>query len=247
MSVDRQDPFLVDHPLTRDRMDLLRRRIAEAKSGNGDLPPGMEAAFLLVRAKLDGFLSIPGTVLRAYPQSDQSAPALYARAAAEHRLTHDDDALALMNRLVAQQPANPWFRELRGQILFESGHPRDAIPDYREAVRLRPEQPLLHQGLAQAMGESGDRNQLRPAIEQLEIARRQDADDPDIWHLLGLYWGQFGDLGQANLALAEEAMLTGDVIAAKRFSRLAAESLPQGPLRLRALDIGNAMKRENRP
>ena len=228
MSVDRQDPFLVDHPLTRDRMDLLRRRIAEAKSGNGDLPPGMEAAFLLVRAKLDGFLSIPGTVLRAYPQSDQSAPALYARAAAEHRLTHDDDALALMNRLVAQQPANPWFRELRGQILFESGHPRDAIPDYREAVRLRPDQ-------------------LRPAIEQLEIARRQDADDPDIWHLLGLYWGQFGDLGQANLALAEEAMLTGDVIAAKRFSRLAAESLPQGPLRLRALDIGNAMKRENRP
>jgi predicted Zn-dependent protease len=86
-------------------------------------------------------------MLRAYPESDRTTPALYARAAAEHRLSHRDSALALMDRLVAMQPANPWFRELRGQIMFETGRPREAVTAYREAVRLAPDQPSMHQGL----------------------------------------------------------------------------------------------------
>ena len=241
---DRRDRFLLTHPLTRDRIDVMRRHLAMSRAG--DLPPQMTAAFLLVRAKLDGFLSTPGTVTRAYPESDQSAPALYARAAAEHQLSHRDAALALMDRLIAMQPANPWFRELRGQILFENGRPKDAVAAYREAVRLAPDQSLLHQGLAQAMIETGDRALLRSAIEQLDIARRQNPDDDSNWHLLGVAWGQIGDIGQANLALAEEAIRAGDIPLAKRFARMAADSLPQGPAKLRALDIGNAARKENR-
>ena len=241
---DRRDRFLLTHPLTRDRIDVMRRHLAMSRAG--DLPPQMTAAFLLVRAKLDGFLSTPGTVARAYPESDQSAPALYARAAAEHQLSHRDAALALMDRLIAMQPANPWFRELRGQILFENGRPKDAVAAYREAVRLAPDQSLLHQGLAQAMIETGDRALLRSAIEQLDIARRQNPDDDSNWHLLGVAWGQIGDIGQANLALAEEAIRAGDIPLAKRFARMAADSLPQGPAKLRALDIGNAARKENR-
>ena len=241
---DRRDPFLLTHPLTRDRIDVMRRHLAVSRAG--DLPPQTTAAYFLVRAKLDGFLSTPGTVLRAYPESDQSAPALYARATAEHQLSHRDGALALIDRLIAMQPANPWFRELRGQILYEYGRPKEAVVSYRDAVRLAPDQPLLHQGLAQAMIETGDRALLRSAIEQLDLARRQDPDDDSNWHLLGVAWGQLGDIGQANLALAEEAIRGGDIPLAKRFARMAADSLPQGPAKLRALDIGNAARKENR-
>ena len=241
---DRRDPFLLTHPLTRDRIDFMRRHIAASHAG--DLPPQMNAAYQRVRAKRDGFLSIAGTVLRAYPESDQSAPALYARAAAEHQLSHRDAALALMDRLIVMQPANPWFRELRGQILYENGRPAEAVVSYREAVRLSPGQPLLRQGLAQAMMETGDQALLRPAIEQLDIARRQDPDDDSNWHLLGVAWGQLGDIGQANLALAEEAIRGDDIPMAKRSARMAAESLPQGPARLLALDIAIAAKKENR-
>jgi predicted Zn-dependent protease len=244
---ERQDPFLLTHPLTRDRMGALQQHIArEHLPNDGELPAATEEAYRLVRAKLDGFLSTPGSVLRAYPETDLSLPAMYARATAEHRLSHRDTALSLMNRLLALRPNNPWFRELRGQILYESGRPKEAVPDYQAAVRLAADQPLLRQGLAQAMAETGDRAMLRSAINQLNVARLQDGEDPQTWHLLGMYWGQIGEIGQANLALAEEAALTGDIVGAKRFSRLAAESLPQGPARLRAQDIGNAMKKENR-
>lgn len=94
--------------------------------------------------------------------------------------------------------------------------------------------------------ETGDQALLRPAIEQLDIARRQDPDDDSNWHLLGVAWGQLGDIGQANLALAEEAIRGDDIPMAKRSARMAAESLPQGPARLRALDIAIAAKKENR-
>ena len=97
------------------------------------------------------------------------------------------------------------------------------------------------------MREQGDQTMLRPAIDQHETARRQDPEDDSTFHLLGIAWGQFGDIGQANLALAEEAIRGPDYPAARRFARMAAESLPQGPAKLRALDIGNAAMQENRP
>jgi len=238
------DPFLLTHPLTRDRIDFIRRHVAE--SPQGDLPPRMNAAYLLVRAKLEGFLTAPASVLRAYPESDTSAPALYARAAALHQMSERDASLAELSRLIAMQPANPWFRELRGQVLFENGQARDAAAAYQEAVRLAPDQALLHQALGQALMETGDPALLRPALDQLEAARRRDPDDLDTWHLLGVAWGRLGDIGQANLALAEEAIRAGDIPMAKRFARMSADSLPQGPAKLRALDIGNAVRKENR-
>lgn len=41
-------------------------------------------------------------------------------------------------------------------------------------------------------------------------------------------------------------MLENDIPAARRFAREAAEALPQGPSRLRARDISNAVNKENR-
>ncbi len=242
---DRRDPYLMTHPLNQDRIAFVRAHVA-ATAGVGDLPAEMEARFRMVRAKLDGFLSTPRSVLKAYPATDPSPAARYARAAAEHQFSHRTEALALMEGLVAEQPNNPWFHELLGQILYENGQPKPAIAAYRTAVRLAPDQPLLRQGLAQAMLESTDRALLVPAIEMLETAQRQDPEDDATWHLLGIAWGRKGDIAQANLALAEEATLAGNTQGARRFARIAADSLPQGPAKLRALDIANAMKKENR-
>ncbi len=242
---DRTDPYLLTHPLSRDRVSFVRDHIA-ATQGMGDLPPRLEADYRLVRAKLDGFLSIPRTVLRAYPATNTSPEARYARAAAEHQFSHRAEALALMDGLIAEQPNNPWFHELRGQILYENGQAVPAVAAYRQAVRLASDQPLLRQGLAQAMLETGAPAMIREAVEVLDIATRQDPEDDTSWHLLGIAWGRAGNIGQANLALAEEAMLTRDVTSARRFARVAGDSLPQGPAKLRALDIANAMKKENR-
>lgn len=242
-----QDPYMIDHPLTPDRIAFVQHHVATSPYSDAPLPAGFESGFRMVKAKLDGFLDDPYEVLRTYKATDGSAPARYARAIAEHRLGHDTVALQLLDGLIRQQPNSPWLAELKGQILFEGGQAGAALAPYRVAVQLAPNQPLIRQGLARAMVESNDPGLLRPAIDQLQLAQRQERNDPETWHLLGIAWGRLGNLGEANLALAEEAMLENHIPTARRFAREAAKALPLGPSRLRALDISNAVKKENRP
>jgi predicted Zn-dependent protease len=106
---------------------------------------------------------------------------------------------------------------------------------------------LLRVAYARAMVEAGDTGQVRQALAELQRALDRDRDDTDAWHLMSRAWGKLNEIGQANLALAEEAMINEDIIMARRFAREAEKTLPAGPARLRAQDIANAVRKENRP
>jgi predicted Zn-dependent protease len=243
---DMQDPYVLTHPLTRDRVAFVQHHVDTSPYTNAPLPPGWESDFQMVRAKLRGFLTPSSVTLAHVAANDNSAPARYERAIALYRLGHTSEAVALLDGLLAEQRTSPWLYEMKGQVLFEGGRVREAIAAYHEAVRLAPGQPLIEQGLGRAMIESDDPTLLKPAIEQLQTALRGERDDDFTWHQLGIAWGRLGNLGEANLALAEEALLQGDLKAAHGFAGRAEEALPPGPSRLRAQDITNAVKKENR-
>ena len=74
-----------------------------------------------MKAKLSGFLDKPETVFNRYPQTDQSLPANYARAIATYRKSGRQAALPQLDALIAAKPDWPYFYEIKGQFLFESG------------------------------------------------------------------------------------------------------------------------------
>jgi predicted Zn-dependent protease len=241
-----QDPYILTHPLTRDRIDFVQHHVDTSPYSNAPLPAGWESEFQMVRAKLRGFLTPSSVTLARVAASDAAPTSRYERAIALFRLGHTDAAVALLDGLIAGQPTSPWLHEMKGQVLFEGGRVRDAIAPYREAARLAPEQPLIRQGLGRAMIESDDPALLRPAVQELQTALRGERDDDVTWHELGVAWGRLGNLGEANLALAEEALLQGNIQSAHSFAARAEPALPPGPSRLRAADITNALKPENR-
>jgi predicted Zn-dependent protease len=243
---DMQDPYILTHPLTRDRVEFVQHHVDTSPYSAAPLPPGWESAFQMVRAKLRGFLTPSSVTLARVAANDNSAPARYERSIALYRLGHTTEAVALLDGLLAAERTSPWLHEMKGQVLFEGGRVQDAIAAYREAARLAPGEPLIRQGLGRAMIESGDMALLKPAIDQLQAALRGERDDDFTWHQLGIAWGRLGNLGEANLALAEEALLRGDIRAAHGFAAHAERALPAGPGRLRAQDITNAVKKENR-
>ena len=63
---------------------------------------------------------VEGT-LRAYPPEDTSVPARYARAFAYSRIPDPENALAVLDDLLNDVPGDPYFLELKAQVLFESG------------------------------------------------------------------------------------------------------------------------------
>ena len=141
-------------------------------------------------AKLDGFLSDPNQVLRQ--RTSDSVPDRYARAIAYYRLPDIPKALALVDGLIATAPKDPYFYELKGQILFENGRIAESEPPYREAVRYRPDSALLRLGLARALIEGGSDADVKEAGALLREVVRIEPLNAGAWRFLGIAEGQAG-------------------------------------------------------
>ncbi|MFC7541353.1 hypothetical protein ACFQU2_20405 [Siccirubricoccus deserti] len=78
----------------------------------------------------------------------------------------------------------------------------------------------------------------------MQWSLRIERDSSFAWRQLGTAHGRLGEMPQADLALAEEAMLE-EFPRARFLARRAEEALPPGPLKLRAQDLRHAAQRDN--
>src|SRR5262249_30994157 len=156
-----------------------------------------------------GFIEPIPTVLQKYPESDTSMDARYARAIAYYRKPDLPRSLALIDGLLAEKPNDPYFNELKGQMLFENGKVAEAIEPYQLAVKLVPDSGLLRTGLAQAQIESQDPGLIKSAIQNLEESWRLDEENLLTLKLLATAYGRDGQQGMAALQLAELAFIQG--------------------------------------
>jgi predicted Zn-dependent protease len=133
------DPYLQTHPLPRERLSNLDAAAKASPTYNAPEQPGLQARHDLVRAKLVGFMGTPAEIARRYPLSDQSLAAKYARTVSAYRFGRIADTQTQVDALIAAQPNNPYFYELKGQALLESGKARESLPSLRKAVSLAPQ------------------------------------------------------------------------------------------------------------
>ena len=205
----RQDPYLHTHPLTAQRMEYVRNHVDHSRFS--DTPDSADNVEMLkrIKVKLSAFTSPPSSTLAAYPDQDQSVLARYARAIAYYRIPKLDKALPIVDGLIRDYPKDPYFRELKGQMLFENGRIADAVQPYEEAVRLAPGAPLLRISLAQVYIESNDPKVTKRAIAHLNDALRTEDKESNGWHLLATAYGREDQMGMAALALAEEGLSAG--------------------------------------
>ena len=233
-----QDPYLRTHPLTRTRIAFVRGHLARSPYSDAPALPGERAAHGRMVAKLKGFLNRPERTLREYAETDRALPARYARAVALYRTARIDEALGLIDGLAVEMPEDPYFRELRGQMLFENGRLPEARRAYEEALRLLPGQPLIQAALAQVYIELGDPELTEKAAATLETALRADPAMVFAWRLSAIAYGRTRRFGLSALSSAEHALLRGRTREAAGYARKAERLLAEGsPGRLRASDI----------
>lgn len=242
----QQDPYLRTHPLTTDRMDFVRHHASVSSYTDAPEPPAFVDGYQRMHAKLVGFLRPLNRVLQEYPESDTRLVARYARAIAYYRAGNLDEALPMLDQLIAEEPDNPFFQELKGQVLMEYGRGREALPYYETAVRLAPHEPLLRLGLAQVQLETEDSALNKEALRNLEEVTRIETRNPGAWRLLSIAYGRDGQIPMAALALAETALARGDKAEARAQADRALKQLPEGsPAWLRAQDILTTASKKN--
>lgn len=237
------DPYAQTHPMSADREATLEADLKAAPAWGKPSDPALDVRFQRIKAKLKGFVQDPDLTLREYPESDKSLPATYARAYAWHRAAYPDKANAEADALVAAAPHDPYFLELKGQILLESGKPKEAIPALREAVIRSNNQPLISALLGHALISTEDATYFDEARKVLRIAVERDNQNPDAWYQLGIIYDREGDHARAALATAERYNLIGQPQLAYGPAEMAENSLPKGsPDWLRAQDIAMVSK-----
>lgn len=238
MSQARRFPYFRSHPLSSERISYLRARAENSpNAGNVDTPEEI-AHLRRIQAKIYGFLVEPEFVFYRYPESDQSLPARYARAVAYYHDARLQRALEEMQSLLEEEPDNPYFHELHGQMLFESGHAEDAIAPHRRSVELEPTAPLLRINLAIAMIATENPDYQEEAAQNLRIALDIEPDNAFAWYQLSIVHERNGDTALAQLAVAEQAFATGNRMRANQFAGRARTGLEQGtPAWFRASEI----------
>ena len=232
------DPFAQTHPLSGERIATLTADLQHSPSWNAKPDPAIEERFRRVKAKLEGFVMPPERTLTDYPLTDQSIYGHYARAYAYHKAGYPQKADAETRALITADPDDPYFLEIRGQILLEAGKPGDALKPLREATEGSRNDPLIATTFGHALIATENSTNYPEAIRVLRTAVGRDDDNPFAWYQLGTAYELTGDTARAALATAERASMSGDDRTAATSARYALANIrPNTPDWIRAQDI----------
>ena len=238
LSNARRYPYFRGHPLSSDRIDALRERVEESQYTTAKDTDTEQHRLEMAKAKLRGFLEGPQVVFSKYPPEDQSQPARYARAVAHYRAADLRNAIREIDSLITEEPNNPYFHELKAQILYESGQREKAIEPARKALELKPDAPLLEIALAQSLLETSERANIDEAVALLKSALTVEQGNSYGWYTLSRAYGELGQDALAKYAVAEQAYAVGDLQRARSFAQRAQDDLVRGdPQWRRASDI----------
>ena len=239
-----ETPYFRTHPVTRERINFMEKATAQS-----DYQPGRKNLdeFLRIKAKLLAFLETPEQTFRRYPLSNSSVPARYAQAIAYFKQLDINNALKKINGLIKEEPDNPFFHELKGQIYLETGKIKPAKQEYQTALAKLPGSPLLQLSLAQAILEDAPTpDDLKKAVSLLNQANIKQPT-PMGWLLLSRAYEASGNTAYSSYAAAEYSLSIGMPDVAQRQADNAQKHLKNDKkLKLKIDDLQNRLKEQTK-
>ncbi|MEQ1698394.1 MAG: M48 family metalloprotease [Hyphomicrobiaceae bacterium] len=225
-----QDAFVRSHPVATDRLARLRKLVEGSPFYNTKDDPALQLRHDLMRAKLSGYLEGPSVINRRYPASNTTLPARYARALAKFFKGGEgalQSALTDMDGLIRDQPNNPWFYEVKGDILTRAGRKAESIAPLRQALKLAGDSMLIRVQLADSLMASGDPTSTNEAVDMLRKSLIDD-QNPRAYRLLATAYYKQGKGPEADAAQAQAEFQEGDLKKAQIFAKRAQTKLAPG-------------------
>ena len=234
----RVNPYLQSHPLPRERVIAIEALVAQSQFTGRRDSADLQRRHDLVRAKLVGFTWSTDKAMRRYPLGDSSLPAKYARAIVAYRTGKPGPAQKQIDDLIKADPKNPYFLELKGQSLLETGNPKVALAPLRKAVDLAPNASIIKILLGQALVAGDTAADAAEAIKMLSPALQTEPDLSDGFRSLARAYALQNNIPMAQLATAQGLFADGKFDEARIQATRAQVKLKRGsPAWLRADDI----------
>ncbi|TCD14632.1 M48 family peptidase [Oricola cellulosilytica] len=236
---DRINPYRISHPLPRERISALETLARKSPNFSKSDPAGLQQRHDMARAKIIAYTSGPAAAEGFAQKTASSRAALYGRAIAKFLYGSPQQALPMIDKLIAGDPSNPYLHEIKGEIQLKARNAAAAADAFTQAARLdKGDSGLIQSALGHALVLQGDRQSLQRAVGELEVSLSLDPVNPVAYRNLAMAYGRLGDTGSAELATAEENFHSGRYKDAKVFAARAKRKFePNSPRWLRADDI----------
>ncbi|MER9488197.1 M48 family metalloprotease [Mesorhizobium sp. M0563] len=235
------DPYKISHPMPQERIANLEVLVKQSPYLDKVDPPTLQQRHDMMRIKIAAYMQGQAAASRLIRKNPGSLASRYGDAQMTYLFGNLASALTKTNALIKEQPKNPYFQELRGDILMKANRPKDAADAYARSVSLDPARSgLLPVSYGQALMAIGTPDSLKKAVAQINTGLGRDRENAAGYRYLAQAYGELGNIPAAELATAEGHFYSGDYKNAKIFAMRAQQSMKRGePGWLRAQDIIN--------
>ncbi|ESX82126.1 M48 family metalloprotease [Mesorhizobium sp. M0027] len=235
------DPYKISHPMPQERIANLEVLVKQSPYVDKVDPPALQQRHDMMRIKIAAYMQGQAAASRLMRKNPGSLASRYGDAQMTYLFGNLASALTKTNALIKEQPKNPYFQELRGDVLMKANRPKDAADAYARSVSLDPARSgLLPVSYGQALMAIGTPDALKKAVAQINTGLGRDRENAAGYRYLAQAYGELGNIPAAELATAEGHFYSGDYKNAKIFAMRAQQSMKRGePGWLRAQDIIN--------
>ena len=241
----RIDPYRISHPMPRERIANLETLARASPNFDKKDSPALQQRHDLMRGKIAAYTGGGASVLQTFRKDPGNIGARYGDAIATYLNGSSQSALAKIDVLIKQQPKNPYFQEIRAEILLKQHKISDAAKAFQKAGSLDPRKSsLIRLNYGRTLMLSGTPENLKTAVKELKASISRDRESPTGYAYLAQAYGQLGDAARSDLASAEEKYYSGKIQDAQIFAIRAQRSLQRGsPEWIQAQDIINAKRK----
>ena len=209
----RQSDYYLTHPGAQDRSAVFQDHVNQHEHDDVMTPGWMILAHQRIKTKLEGWTLPPKTIL-VHSIGDYSEDATYKRGIAYYRLSDYAAAIDEMTQLTSDFPQDAYYWEFLGDVHRSNGDADAAINAYQKSIALIDSDLNLGQinlSLGRALMMKNDDASWMEAIKVLEQAHQDETDWAFVKRQLGIAYGKSGQFAAADLILAEEALISGNI------------------------------------
>jgi len=241
LSGTRVDPYQVSHPMPRERIANLEVLVKASPHYDTKDSEALQQRHDMMRAKIAVYTQGQAAASRLFKKMPGSLAAQYGEAQAAFLFGNPKAALKKADALVKLQPKNPYFQELRGDILLRGNQPQKAAEAYARAMELDPvKSGILPIAYGQALIATGKPEAAKQAVSLIREGLSRDKENFNGYAYLAQAYNQLGEVADAELATAEGYFYGGNYQQAKIFAMRAQKQFKRGePAWVRAQDIIN--------
>lgn len=221
------NPYDQTHPTSRERLTILKNFYQRSKFSNAANSLQLKYRFARAQAKLLAFtVTDTNRLLKSIDPKLDIEISDYIKAICYFRLGDLDKSLHYINALIKLLPYDPYYHELKGQILFEFGK-EEALSSYITALNIRPHDLLIKFSKA-IVGITiyiNQPNKMDEYYQDLSAIIKDEPDNLTARYYLSIYYERHGKKAEGLLQSAIIALKSGNIKRAKSMARAAIKNL----------------------